>query len=375
MSQAHPLGEPAHLKPNKGDSNSMTSSTKVVLIGAAMLLITASSYGQAPAFSPVVITGNSNNYSLALSGYNFGSNVCNGSGDCANFRIGNPTCNKTNPGGCEAGYLGDAYTVDFNSWLPNAINVNGYTVGKPCDAIEVGAWNSQNNQADGVAWAGNIPGTNCGTPQINSVVFSGSGANLHITIYGKGFGKAPSGIPCNNCDTEFLRFGDYAYHSFTGACGVCFYAGNSTSGGSNSITLNYKSWSNTKIVLTGFAGTYGQNGMAVSSGDPVTIDVWSTNATGLLATAWSGRLPSAVPAHQANRLTSGRTGLWRSEATTLASSWASGRGAPEPGHRRSEATTKLPAKAHRPSQINLARGNKKIGAAFRRPLFLLTTDN
>lgn len=271
----------------------MKNSGKLVcLVSALTLLLTASGIAQsAPNFSPVIFTGSSQDYGIALSGYNFGSNLCSGSGqDCAYFRIGDPTCNKSNPGGCEAGYLGDGYTVNFGSWSPNGIGISGYTVGQPCDAVELGIWNST-NQTDGTVWAGNIPGTNCGTPRIYSVVFSGKGANLHITINGTGFGKAPAGVPCSDCDTEYFRFGDYAYHSFSGACGVCFEAGNTTSGGSTSITMNYHSWSNTQIVLTGFAGTYGQGGMVVNHGDPVAIDVWSTNGSGLLATAWSGTLP------------------------------------------------------------------------------------
>lgn len=268
----------------------MKISTKMVtLISTLMVLLVVPSVGQSvPAFSPAVITGSSQNYSIALNGYNFGSDLCSGSGDCQYFRIGNPTCNKRNPGGCEAGYLGDAYGVNFNSWMDNQIQISGYTVGQPGDAIEVGVWNSQ-NQADGTVWAGNIPPVQPGTPQIYSVVFSGSGEKLHITIYGTGFGSSEGlgcTLPCKNSDTGFLRFGDYAYHSFTGECGTCFYAGFT----GNSITMNYTSWSNTKIEMSGFAGTYGQGGVVVSPGD-VAIDVFSTNGSGDLATAWSGTVP------------------------------------------------------------------------------------
>ncbi|MGA2980964.1 MAG: hypothetical protein ABSD76_15355 [Terriglobales bacterium] len=269
----------------------MKSSMKIVgLMGPLMLLLAVFGLGQSiPAFSPAVISGSSQNYSIALSGYDFGSGLCSGSGDCQYFRIGNPTCNKRNPGACEAGYLGDAYTVNFNSWVDNQIQISGYTVGQPGDAIEVGVWNSQ-NQADGTVWAGNIPPVQSGTPQIYSVVFSGAGKNLHITIYGTGFGSAQDlgcTLPCKNSDTGFLRFGDYAYHSFVGDCGACFYAGFT----GNSITMNYESWSNTKIEMAGFAGTYGQGGMVVRTGDPVAMDVFSTNGNGDLATAWSGTVP------------------------------------------------------------------------------------
>jgi hypothetical protein len=254
----------------------------------ALLLAVPATAQSPPAFSPAVITGSSQQFSIALSGYNFGSDLCGGTRqDCAYFRIGNPTCDKTSPGECEAGYLGDADTVNFNSWTPNTVSISSYTVGQPGDAIEIGIWN-QENQSDGTVWAGNISPVQSGTPQISSVVMSGVGKNLKITIYGSGFGAAPKGVPCTSgCDTAFLRFGDYAYHSFTGECGVCFYAGFTGS----TITMRYSSWSKTKIELTGFAGTYSSDNMPVNHGDPVVIAVWANTNEGLLATAWSGTVP------------------------------------------------------------------------------------
>ncbi|MGC1371604.1 MAG: hypothetical protein WA824_05655 [Candidatus Sulfotelmatobacter sp.] len=266
------------------------SPKNISLVGPLMLLLAVCCVGQsAPAFSPAVIKGTSQKYSITLNGYDFGSDLCSGSGqDCAYFRIGNPTCNKSNPGECEAGYIGDAYTVNFDSWASHLLEISAYTVGQPGDAIEVGVWNSL-NPANGTVWAGNIPPVQPGTPKIYSVVFNGAGENLHITIYGDGFGNAQNlgcTLPCENTNTGFLRFGDYAYHSFAGACGACFYAGFT----GDSITMNYTSWSNTKIEVSGFAGTYGENDMVVSPGDPVAVDVWNTNSP-LLATTWSGVVP------------------------------------------------------------------------------------
>ena len=67
-------------------------STAFPFVGVVTLLL-ASSLGfcQAPAYSPVVIAGRSHDYNLALNGYDFGSGVCTGRGDCPNFRIGNAT--------------------------------------------------------------------------------------------------------------------------------------------------------------------------------------------------------------------------------------------------------------------------------------------
>jgi hypothetical protein len=239
-----------------------------------------------PSFSPVVFSGENPNYNITLTGYGFG-HAAPVNGDVGYFRVGDPTCGKVNPGACEAGYLGDAYTLDYLSWTNSQIRIGEYTVGVPGDAIEIGVWNPQEHSGvQASVWGGNIPPVQPGTPQISNVLISGSGQNLNITIFGTGFGSAPSGLPCT-CDTAFLRIGDYAYHYFNGQSSVYFRAGFT----GDNITLNYSAWSDTEIQITGFGGAYGQKGLAVNSGDPISIDVWSTNGTGLLATAWGGRVP------------------------------------------------------------------------------------
>jgi len=43
----------------------------------------------------------------------------------------------------------------------------------------------------------------------------------------------------------------------------------------DTITLNYASWSDTQIVINGFSGAYGANGLTVSPNDPWLICLWT----------------------------------------------------------------------------------------------------
>jgi hypothetical protein len=248
-----------------------------------------------PLFSPVVFLGEGSDHNIVLSGYGFGNapqGVPCRNCDIPFFRIGDPTCGKFHPGACEAGYTGDGFTLNYNSWNDHRIQISAYTVARPGDAVELGVWTSQEQSGPlASVWGGNIPPVKPGSPRIDSVLFSGNGQNLGIIINGSGFGKTPLGIPCRSCDTAYLRFGDYAYHSFNVGSSVRFRACFSYRGAADSITCNYKSWSDTQIVLSGFAGAYGQDDLVVNNGDAVSIDIWSTTGNGELATAWGGRVP------------------------------------------------------------------------------------
>lgn len=272
---------------------------KIIIVNAIFLFV-ISGYAQShqdnegpltpPVFTPVFFSGSIGNYGATLYGTGFGTvSGLPANEDLPYFRIGDITCFKKSPGNCEAGFSGDIFTLNYLSWTNNEIQFNEYPVASPGDAFEIGVWNPQYQRGPlAAAWGGNIPPLYAGTPQISNVVITGSGQNLSITIYGSNFGTAaPPGVPClQGCDTASLRFGDYAYHSFVGGSSVGFRAGFT----GDSITLAYALWSNNQIVLSGFAGTYGQDGLVVNANDPVCISIWSTAGTGFLATAWCGRV-------------------------------------------------------------------------------------
>lgn len=243
-----------------------------------------------PEVLSVQFGGKQNDLILNLSGLGFGRAPFHlpFTGDVPWFRIGDVSCFAVAPGTCESGYTGDSLHLKYLSWSNCQIVFSHFKPMAPGDAIELAAWNPQVAGRQGVAvWGGNIPPIRPGTPRISTVTFSGSGKHLHITIRGANFGPRPAILP-HAGNTEFLEFGDYAYHNPGVPQSTYFRAGYQNSSFVCSITLAYASWSNTKIEIDGFAGSYGQNGMVVRRGDPVSIDLWNTK--NLLATAWGGRI-------------------------------------------------------------------------------------
>jgi hypothetical protein len=138
-----------------------------------------------------------------------------------------------------------------------------------------------------------------GTPQISAVFFSGSGANLNITILGSGFGSTPpTSVPGSSGGTSLvgltsnLQIGDYAGRiSQSSTHSVNFRAGlqNPVNDNQDPVTIQHNSWSDTEINLGGFGGQYGTSPYIVQSGDPISIIVWSTSSK--LATGWGGYVP------------------------------------------------------------------------------------
>jgi hypothetical protein len=246
-------------------------------------------------------------YTITITGKGFGSpqQPMPYSGDLGNFRIGDPSCSATTPGWCEEGYTGDAFTLNYQSWSDSQIVVGGYSqeagsnVASPGDAVGIGIWNNSSQTASaGFVWAGNLPPVPSNTPRISAVLFSGTGANLQITILGSGFGSTPpAGVASSRSGTPYLgltsnlQIGDYAGRFPQPTASVPFQAGysNPVDGAQDPVTVNYLSWSDSEIDLGGFGGEYGSSSFIIQSGDPISITVWST--TNSLATAWGGYVP------------------------------------------------------------------------------------
>ncbi len=81
---------------------------------------------------------------------------------------------------------------------------------------------------------------------ISSVQASGSGSSLHVVVTGAGFGAAPVAMPYTG-DTDYFKFTDTT---------AGWDAGYNAPGNPNRVTLKYQSWSDTQIVIDGFAGRY-----------------------------------------------------------------------------------------------------------------------
>jgi len=236
-----------------------------------------------PQISSVVFSGSAGNYTISVTGTGFGtlSTSLPFAGDTSYFRISD----AAQLGAGEWGYSGDANTLTYQSWSDTQIEVSGFG-GQPGDAITMALWNPTSGV--GATWGGNVPGGS-GTPQITSVTSSNNGQNLQIIVNGSGFGSAPVTMPFTG-DLNYFGFGDFRTHCGGGS--ALFGAGNGGWGvvSSNSVTLKYQSWSDSQIVINGFAGSYGQGCATVQNGDPITIGIWNTSDTSQTGrqTAWGG---------------------------------------------------------------------------------------
>ncbi|MBV9333237.1 MAG: hypothetical protein JO146_04455 [Candidatus Eremiobacteraeota bacterium] len=83
-----------------------------------------------------------------------------------------------------------------------------------------------------------------------------------IVISGSGFGTM---APYN---------GDSAYLQILDTTGG-WSAGLDNSSQDDTVTLDVTSWSNKKIVITGFTGGYGESGWVLNKGDNLTVNVWN----------------------------------------------------------------------------------------------------
>ena len=203
-------------------------------------------------------------------------------GDLPNFRIGDSAQLA------ESGYTRDAYFLTYLEWTDSNVTVSNFR-GRPGEAITVALWNQTSRL--GAAWGGTVPADGS-TIQIMSVDVAGTGKNLRIEVNGSGFGPAPpefSGGPFVGNLNDF-RFFDFRAHC--GMSSSLFAAGFQGWGRDRptSVFLRSESWSDTKIVITGFAGTYGRGCAEYVEGDPFAIVVWNTDISSLEGpqAAWGG---------------------------------------------------------------------------------------
>jgi hypothetical protein len=240
-------------------------------LGALLLPSSASALPQRPLIHAVTFTGQAGDYTVVLKGHGFGPPpvALPFSGDTSSFRIGD---NAELSSG-EWGYRGDTHTLDYRVWTGTEIEIGGLGAG-PGDALVIALWNAHTGL--GATWGGDVPPVATGTPTITSVGFSSLGTlpDLRIAVHGRGFGPAPKKLP---------YVGDLDSFYFWDGRANCrgFSAGGSYFGAlpPDAVTFRYESWSDTKIVITGFRGAYGTLCDEVRTGDPVVVSVWNSAAT------------------------------------------------------------------------------------------------
>ncbi len=115
----------------------------------------------------------------------------------------------------------------------------------------------------GAAPGAAAPGaTAAGGPVISGVTAILPQQTQTITITGSGFGTQAA----YNGDSTFIEITDTTRN---------WNAGLSNSTGSETVTLNVTSWTDTKIVVAGFTGAYGPSTYSISNGDAMKVKVWN----------------------------------------------------------------------------------------------------
>ena len=259
---------------------SFTTSAGSYGIGAIGIYGSGSSSG--PSISSVAFSGSSGSYTLNIDGQGFGSSTVSlpYTGDVGNFRIGD----WAQIGYGEWGYSGDANTLTYTSWSDTTIQVSGFG-GSPGDAITIAVWNSVSGL--GATWGGDVPG-GPSSPTISSVTFSGSGSSTTIQVQGSGFGSAPTTMPYSGVLNDFIFWDG---RSPCGGGSSQFEAGGARWGhGSDSVSLNYQSWSDSSISIGGFGSGYGSGCAIFDTGDPVSVVVWNSADSSQTGpqTSWGG---------------------------------------------------------------------------------------
>jgi hypothetical protein len=170
-------------------------------------------------------------------------------------------------------------TINVTAWSNKQITVTGIAA-NPGDPIRLAIWSAAAGNA--AAWGGLVsPETSA--PVINRIIASGSGATLKITVTGAGFGPAPAGVLGEVANSAFFVATDYsAAAANTGAGTSGDYPWNAGFCGADEcdgVTLGYVKWTPTRIVVSGFGGSYGTSGFISAPGDAFCVGVWPSTST------------------------------------------------------------------------------------------------
>jgi len=110
-------------------------------------------------------------------------------------------------------------------------------------------------------------------PTITKVTIAGTDSARSLTITGTGFGSKPSGVPCNECVSKDLS--------------ILNGAADQSWGFTDEGDINYLSWTNTEIKVTGFTG---------DPGDQIVVALWNPQTR--QGATWGGNIPSEFSAPQ-----------------------------------------------------------------------------
>src|SRR5262249_28719570 len=148
-----------------------------------------------PKIQSVIFSGDSGNYTATISGVNFGP---------APDGIPCTACQPLQLQVVDLASQPAQQVINVTSWSDTSITVTGIAI-PAGDALRIAVYNQTVGNVG--AWGGKVS-RNKGTPHIGSIIRSGAGQSLTLTINGFGFGPAPDFIG-QNTNSPFFVFTDY----------------------------------------------------------------------------------------------------------------------------------------------------------------------
>jgi hypothetical protein len=165
-----------------------------------------------------------------------------------------------------------------------------FPFGDPAGPVNIKIWTDTEIELSGIQFA---PGTTCllavrndalGTdvsgalnlpggaqpPNIRHVILRRFHGHTKITVNGRGFGSAPPGVP-GTTDIPYFGFLTWVTGQSPQSDDYPWSAG----GPGNAVELNYESWSDNRIVVSGFSNTYGDDGWVVKKGYAAAVVVYN----------------------------------------------------------------------------------------------------
>ena len=218
---------------------------------------------QLPKILGVAFTGSPGNYTATITGVNFGPTP-----------DGIP-CTACQPLQLQVVDLASQplqQVINVAAWSDSSITVTGIAI-PAGDALRIAVYNQTAGNVG--AWGGNVS-RNKDTPHIGSILRSGSGQSLTLTINGSGFGAAPTEVG-QNTNSPFFVLTDYNAMA-PGSDGFPWNAGFCGANDCNGVTIGYVSWTDTQIVVSGFGSEYGDN-WVVNPRDAFCVGIWPSTST------------------------------------------------------------------------------------------------
>ena len=228
-----------------------------------------------PEISGVFIFGDAGDYRVEVRGSGFGQ-VAHGlpyRGTMPNFLI----TVVAQQGAAEWGYAGTGRALTYDSWTDREI-ITSALAANPGDAIVLALWND--GTGSGACWAGNVPPIPDEGPVIEDVRFSGPAASPIVDIRGSGFGPPPCATP-GTVSADHLIISNWRDHPRGSDPANTWTAG---------VGLRIASWTDDRILISAFTGTFGTGRDVILPGDPLSI-LYRTQENGqaIAHTAWAGK--------------------------------------------------------------------------------------